>query len=522
MVPSLHTTPQENKKQGRIYERFSITLSIYLMEGVGKQMKKLQKINIILMWTVCVLIIVYNIALRADMKKAVIAVSTMFMVATIATVIYRLSITEYIKAMIISIMSGIATLLCSIALGGNKECIFIAYMVLGVVMLYFDQRIMLGYGIAYGVCAFTVFKINPVYISSLDMPVAHGAVCLIVYILLWLILYIATRRANKLMDDAEKASQSAKEYRDTILQQSEVVKDIVEQLHSSVEASAAEVNGMSKEAGEIVEAVDRFARTQEENSVSLEELKKTTLSANTDMAENYNVVSDMKKQYANVMTSITEVMEEREHFEQSMEEMKGTIQESVESANIFLVESEKIVNILREINDISSQTNLLSLNASIEAARAGEHGKGFAVVADEVRVLSEQSQKYALKIQENLESFSNGIKEMADSVGASAASVEHGMAEMNKLVECFKTIRVSAGSTDQAIESEVDMMAELRDEFERIFNELEQIVALSNTMDRAADTSVEAIKDQAENIVLTVGYLEKIKEISDELNGKFE
>ena len=496
------------------------------MEGVGKQMKKLQKINIILMWTVCVLIIVYNIALRADMKKAVIAVSTMFMVATIATVIYRLSITEYIKAMVISIMSGVATLLCSIALGGNKECIFIAYMVLGVVMLYFDQRIMLGYGIVYGIAAFTVFKINPVYISNFDMPpeiaLDHGVLCQSVYMLLWLILYIATRRANKLMVDAEKASESAKEYRDTILQQSEVVKNIVEQLHSSVETSAAEVNGMSKEAGEIVEAVDRFARTQEENSVSLEELKKTTLHANTDMTENYNVVSDMKNQYANVMTSITEVMEERECFEQSMEEMKGTIQESVESANIFLLESEKIVNIVREINDISSQTNLLSLNASIEAARAGEHGKGFAVVADEVRVLSEQSQKYALKIQEILESFSNGIKEMADSVGTSAASVEHGMTEMNKLVECFQTIRISAESTDQAIESEVGMMVELRDEFERIFNELEQIVALSNTMDRAVDTSVEAIKDQAENIVLTVGYLEKIKEISDALNGKFE
>ena len=85
--------------------------------------------------------------------------------------------------------------------------------------------------------------------------------------------------------------------------------------------------------------------------------------------------------------------------EQDQEKMKRMM----EAMDEIHATSQQVVGIIQTIEDIASQTNLLSLNASIEAARAGEAGKGFAVVADEIGKLALESSKAANTTKELIE-----------------------------------------------------------------------------------------------------------------------
>ena len=86
--------------------------------------------------------------------------------------------------------------------------------------------------------------------------------------------------------------------------------------------------------------------------------------------------------------------------------------------------SMKIENIISELEDIASQTNLLSLNASIEAARAGEAGKGFAVVADQIRKLAEQSAASAVSTRELIEGSIHDVEEGNKAVALVSETLE--------------------------------------------------------------------------------------------------
>ena len=114
--------------------------------------------------------------------------------------------------------------------------------------------------------------------------------------------------------------------------------------------------------------------------------------------------------------------------------------------------SMKIENIISELEDIASQTNLLSLNASIEAARAGEAGKGFAVVADQIRKLAEQSAASAVSTRELIEGSIHDVEEGNKAVVLVSETLDEVIKGINAIADTSKSLSENSQSQATAME----------------------------------------------------------------------
>lgn len=209
------------------------------------------------------------------------------------------------------------------------------------------------------------------------------------------------------------------------------MKKQMTQTLQSIEDASSQVSAGS---GNLAEAAQSLAEGSTEQAGAVEELQATIVS----------ITENIKTAAAQAQESYEQAQKYADEADNSRVEMRAM----VDAMSRINETSQKIENIISEIEDIASQTNLLSLNASIEAARAGEAGRGFAVVADQIRQLAEQSTKSAVDTRELIEGSLQEISEGNKAADRAATSIETVVDGIQKIAQSSRT--VSTVSADQA------------------------------------------------------------------------
>ena len=151
--------------------------------------------------------------------------------------------------------------------------------------------------------------------------------------------------------------------------------------------------------------------------------------------------------------------------------------------------SKEIENIIADIEDIASQTNLLSLNASIEAARAGEAGKGFAVVADQIGNLAASSAQSAVHTRELI---AKALGEVANGSRITMNTAE----VMKKVLSSMNGIKDNAKNSSEGSKQQAEMMKEVMSGIEQISS----VIQANSAMAQQTSATSEELTSQSETL----------------------
>ena len=319
--------------------------------------------------------------------------------------------------------------------------------------------------------------------------------------------------------------------KDEIGQMSEGINSFIEQLQNVMRKLKSESEELMISAGTVRDEISKsnenaenVSAAMEEMSASIEEIS-ATLSQIAHGSESISgQIEDVNGRVQNGADLVKTIKSHAGNMHQNTVDSKETaikiiseIRTAVDEALIESRNVEKINGLTGEILDITSQTNLLSLNASIEAARAGEAGRGFAVVADEIRVLADNSAQTA----SNIQNISNVVISAVEKLAKNSESMLKFIDE--KVMKDYDDFVGVAGQ----YEKDADDINEILSNVAANTNEISSTMQAMNTgigdISVAVDENAKGVTSVAENAVSLVEAftnIQKETESNQEISSK--
>ena len=282
-----------------------------------------------------------------------------------------------------------------------------------------------------------------------------------------------------LEDIAEGDGDLPVEGKDEVGQLCKIFNRFVDKLHDSIAhvatttaSLAAASEQLSVNTAQLAKGGQEQAQQATQAAAAVEQMSATV----TEMAKNAQGVASTAQQANQAAGQGNEVVV---GSIAGMTRLAETVRASASRIQSLGKRSDEIGEIVKVIEDIADQTNLLALNAAIEAARAGEQGRGFAVVADEVRKLAERTTKATKEIADTIRTIQSDTTMAVESMETGTHEAQEGMALVNKAGERLSEIVGAVQSVTGMVQQIAAAIEEQSTATEQIAGNIEAVASVS-------------------------------------------
>ena len=324
-------------------------------------------------------------------------------------------------------------------------------------------------------------------------------------------------------------------YKDEIGDMSEATQVLTRNLKDIMSATSDISGDVNSSSHELKDVSETTLTTMSEVSKAIEEITQGLQNQNGAVQGIASSIDNISGDMTNIKSSAREIFDRSNELNESSDQMRekmvhmsnsnNKVNDSIQgiSERIQTISGvvESVKGIVSVIGDISSQTQLLSLNASIEAARAGEAGRGFAVVANSVSELSEDTNSQVTEISNIIatlvQDFDDCIKVIEEAVEDSKSQKQ----DVDSVISEFEKLSAGIEETSEQIKDIGSSIRKSVDEVTSITQEIEELTSISENSAASTEevsANVEDINSLMRNVLGTAeGLNAKADKLTDQL-----